>query len=71
MSRDEIASVVAALSDLLAVLRGAEPADKSETYTQLGLRLVYQPKDRTVRAEARVGEDSHWQSQGVRGGTRP
>jgi len=67
MSRDEIASVVAALSDLLAVLRDAEPADKSEIYTQLGLRLVYQPHDRTVRAEARVCADSHWQSQGVRG----
>jgi hypothetical protein len=34
MSWDEIASVVAALSDLLTVLRSADPADKAEIYTQ-------------------------------------
>ena len=41
MSRDEISSVVTALSDLLAVLRAADPADKAQIYTQLGLRLTY------------------------------
>jgi site-specific DNA recombinase len=69
MSREEIASVVAALSDLLAVLRDADPADKAEIYAQLGLRLTYRPQDKTVRAEARFGTDSYWQSQSVRGGT--
>jgi len=67
MTRDEIASVVAALSDLLPVLREAEPADRAEIYLGLGLRLVYQPEDRTVRAQARLRADSHWLFDGVRG----
>jgi site-specific DNA recombinase len=37
MSRDEIVSVVTALSDLLTVLCRADPADKAEIFTQLGL----------------------------------
>jgi hypothetical protein len=36
MSRDEIASIVSTLADVLAVLRDADPADKAEIYTQLG-----------------------------------
>ena len=69
MSRDEIVSVVTALSDLLTVLRRADPADKAEIYTQLGLRLTYHPSDRTVRAEARINPAQHWQFESVRGGT--
>jgi len=69
MSRDEIASVVAALSDLLAVLRDADPADKAEIYTQLGLRLTYQPRERTVRTEVHIAPAQHWQFESVRGGT--
>jgi site-specific DNA recombinase len=69
MSRDEITSVVTALSDLLIVLRQADPADKAEIYTQLGLRLVYHPGDHTVRAEAHVNHAQHWQFESVRGGT--
>jgi hypothetical protein len=38
MSRDEIASIVTTLSDVLTVLRNADPANKAEIYTQLGLR---------------------------------
>jgi site-specific DNA recombinase len=34
MSREEVASVVSALSDLLIVLRSADPADKAEIYTR-------------------------------------
>jgi site-specific DNA recombinase len=69
MSRDEIASVVSALSDLLTVLRRADPADKAEIYTQLGLRLTYHPSNRTVRAEAHISPAQHWQFESVRGGT--
>jgi hypothetical protein len=42
--------LVTALSDLLTVLRRADPADKAEIYTQLGLRLTYEPSGRIVRA---------------------
>jgi site-specific DNA recombinase len=69
MSRDEIESIVTALSDLLTVLRRADPADKAEIYTQLGLRLTYHPSDRTVRAEAHISPAQHWQFESVRGGT--
>jgi site-specific DNA recombinase len=70
MSRDEIASVVSALSDLLTVLRNADPADKAEIYAQLGLRLTYRPdEDPAIRAEVRIAPAQHWQFEGVRGGT--
>jgi site-specific DNA recombinase len=69
MSRDEIASVVTALSDLLTVLRQADLADKAEIYTQLCLRLTYYPADRAVRAEAHLSSAQYWQFEGVRGGT--
>jgi site-specific DNA recombinase len=70
MSRDEIASVVSALSDLLRVLRSADPADKAEIYAQLGLRLTYRPdEDPAIRAEVRIVPAQHWQFEGVRGGT--
>jgi hypothetical protein len=54
MTRDQIASIVTALGDILAVLKDADPADKAEIYTQLGLRLTYQPGQRIVRAEAHL-----------------
>jgi site-specific DNA recombinase len=70
MSRDEIASVVSAPSDLLTVLRGADPADKAKIYAQLGLRLTYRPdEDPAIRAEVRIAPAQHWQFEGVRGGT--
>jgi site-specific DNA recombinase len=54
MSHDEIARIVAGLSDYLDVLRHADPADKAELYKQLGLKLTYRPQEQTVRAEARL-----------------
>jgi site-specific DNA recombinase len=45
MSRDKIARMVAALGDLVAVLRQADPADKAEVYRQLGIRLTYYPEN--------------------------
>ncbi|MEU4777348.1 hypothetical protein [Micromonospora sp. NPDC023633] len=69
MSRAEITTLVTALGDITAVLRDADPADKSEVYRQLGLRLTYQPETQTVRAA--VDLSAH---RGVmvcvRGGTR-
>lgn len=67
MTKDQLAKVVEDLADLIAVVRDADPADKSEIYTRLGLRLAYKPQDRTVRAGAHIGADSHWHFDGVRG----
>lgn len=69
MSRDEIASVVTALCDLLTVLRRADLADKAEIYSQLGLRLIYEPSHRNVRVEAHISPAGHCKFESVRGGT--
>jgi site-specific DNA recombinase len=70
MSKDEIASIVNGLADLLAVLRDADPTDKSEIYSQLGLGLAYEPADLTVRTEVNVVRaGQHWSFERVRGGT--
>ena len=39
MTRDQIASIITTLGDIPAVLKDADPADKAEIYSQLGLRL--------------------------------
>ncbi|HET9898936.1 MAG TPA: recombinase family protein [Streptosporangiaceae bacterium] len=69
MSKDEIAAIVAELADILNVLSQADPADKAEIYSRLGLKLTYKPQNRTIRAKAHLSADSHWQFEGVRGGT--
>ena len=69
--RDEIASVVNALSDALVVLRNADPADKAQIYAGLGLRLIYQPGERLVRTEVHVSPAQHWQIESARGGLHP
>lgn len=71
MTRDQIASVVTVLGDILAVLRDADTADKAEIYSQIGLRLTYQPGQRIVRAEAHLDQTPHWDFDSVRGGTDP
>jgi hypothetical protein len=50
MGPDDIAAIVADLGDLARVVHDAEPADKAETYAQLGLTLTYQPERRLVEA---------------------
>jgi site-specific DNA recombinase len=72
MSPDEIASIVNGLANLLVVLRDAEPADKTEIYSRLGLRLTYQPDGRepVVRTEVNImSAGQHWSFERVRGGT--
>ena len=41
------------LHHLAQVIRDADPRDKAEIYSQLGLRLTYHPGKRAVLAEAR------------------
>ena len=70
MGWDEIASIVNGLADLLAVLRDAEPTDKADIYTRLGLKLTYQPADQLVRTEVNLlSAAQHWSFESVRGGT--
>jgi site-specific DNA recombinase len=55
MRKGEINAIAIAITDLMSVLRAADPADKSEVHTQLGLRLTYHPGPRTVSARAELG----------------
>jgi site-specific DNA recombinase len=71
MTRDQVASIVTGLGDILAVLADADPADKAEIYSQLGLRLTYQPGQRIIRAEAHLSQTPHWVFDSVRGGIDP
>lgn len=53
MTREEITSMVNALHDVMNVLAQADPIDKAEIYAQLDLKLIYQPQERKVIAQAR------------------
>ncbi len=53
MTREEIDAMVTALHDIISVLNEADPADKTEIYGQLGVRLMYQPGERIVIVQAR------------------
>jgi hypothetical protein len=39
-------------NDLIRLLRDADPRDKAELYSRIGLRLTYQPGPETMIAEA-------------------
>jgi site-specific DNA recombinase len=70
MTRQEIESTVTALAGLLAVIRDADPPDKAEIYTRLGLKLTYQPAGQIARTEMNaMSTAQHWLSDSVRGGT--
>jgi hypothetical protein len=53
MSRDDIHTLVDTLGGLLTALRHPSPADKTEVYRELGVRLTYDHAERTVLAETR------------------
>ena len=53
MNAEEIGHRVQALGDSFSVLTEADPAEKAEVYSQLGLRLTYRPGRQEVIAEAR------------------
>jgi hypothetical protein len=67
MTEADIRAVVDRLADVAHVLADADPDDKAEIFRQLGLKLTYNPGERLVRAT--VEPASHWQFDGVRGGT--
>jgi hypothetical protein len=43
MSGEQIGAMVEALGGLLGLLRLAEPRDRAEIYSRLGLRMTYRP----------------------------
>jgi site-specific DNA recombinase len=61
--------MIAKLGDMAAVMRAADPSDKSEVYQQMGLELTYQPGRKVVQGAIRLDAPGHWFFDGVRGGT--
>jgi site-specific DNA recombinase len=59
MTREEIANFVTTLGNLIQVLEDADPADKAEVYSRLGLTLTYHPEERRVLAEMRSKADMY------------
>lgn len=53
MTREEIVNLVKAIGDVMQVLKDADPADKAEIYSRLGLTLTYHPNEKRVMTEAR------------------
>jgi len=54
MTKEEITAIVDTITSLMTVIRNADPHDKSELYSQLGLHLTYNPGPRTVTARAEL-----------------
>jgi site-specific DNA recombinase len=51
MTADQLDAIAEAFNDLLRLLRNADPRDRAELYSRIGLRLTYQPGPETVIAE--------------------
>lgn len=69
MTSEQISALVSQLGDIVTVLRDADPADRTEVYRQLGLRLTYHPQEQKIRVQARPDADPYGKLVGVRGGT--
>ena len=51
LSDDQLDAIADAFNDLFRLLRGADPRDRAELYSRIGLRLTYQPGPETMIAE--------------------
>ncbi|MCW2673975.1 MAG: recombinase family protein [Frankiales bacterium] len=48
----QIKGLVDQLGGLITTVQRADPADRAEVYSELGLRMVYQPSRRVIKAGA-------------------
>ncbi len=71
MSNDEIHALVEALGNIRTVLASADPQDKAEVYSQLGMQLTYEPGKRTVQAELALNPHSWGYGSCPRGDLNP
>ncbi|WP_092546296.1 recombinase family protein [Actinoplanes derwentensis] len=51
MTTDQIDAIAEAFDDLFRLLRDADPRDKAELYSRIGLRMTYRPGPETLIAE--------------------
>jgi hypothetical protein len=68
ITKDQVKAMIDELGAMPAVLRTADPGDKSDIYQHLGLRLTYHPSSQTVRA---IIPAEHWFFESVRGSNAP
>lgn len=52
LSREQIEAVLDQAGGAVALLRGADPAEKAQVYRQLGVELTYDPQTHTVGVQA-------------------
>lgn len=52
-TEQEIMELIPRLAEMTDVLKAADPADRNDLYTQMGLHLIYEPSERVVVVEAR------------------
>jgi hypothetical protein len=71
MTRDEITSLVQSIGDIMQAIKDADPADKAEIYSQLGLTLTYHPNEKRVVAEARPASITQWGENAAPGTGEP
>jgi hypothetical protein len=57
LTAEEIEKLVTGLGDLVGTLRDADTAASQGVYQTLGVRLVYVPQKREIRAEANLDPD--------------
>lgn len=53
MTTDQIAARIAQIGDIPAALAGAQPDDRAQLYSQLGLTMTYDPAASAVRVAVR------------------
>ena len=51
ITANQLDAIAEAFNELLIVLRDADPRDRAELYSRLGLRITYQPGPETLMAE--------------------
>lgn len=51
MTRDQLDAIADAFTDLFGLLRDADPRDRAELYSRIGLRMTYRPGPETLMAE--------------------
>jgi site-specific DNA recombinase len=59
MTDEQLDTIADAFNDLFKLLRDADPRDKAELYSRIGLRLTYQPGPETMIAEVATPANDH------------
>ncbi|MBL7255943.1 recombinase family protein [Paractinoplanes lichenicola] len=57
MGSDQLDAIADAFNDLFRLLRAADPQDRAELYSRIGLRLTYKPGSETLMAEVATPAD--------------